>query len=420
MNKLVAVLALAIFGLASAQTTLNYGTWDATREKADRKLIAAFEAANPGIKVKYNLVPWDTYWQKASAMVAGGVTFDVMWMDLDNFPFYASQGALEQIPLEAADKAKYPAGSLAPYLTGDGAKTYGLPLGPQAVSIFVNRSLFKERGLPIPTTSWTWDQMVSAAQKLTFNKGGKKIWGINAFDIQPDLEYGMSFYYTFGGTGIIKKTADGYVPNLDAAFRDTAQRLYDLLYKYKVAPTPKDTPQQGYQLFQAGQMGIYIEGTWMTGVWAESPKLDWAYAPFPTLKAGEKPRAVYSAHALVIPKAAQQKAAAMTFARWVTTSPQAGQLLAQNGLFPTQPEPYQKLYLQALKGRNGEAIFKQLQTSVIRFSDLRTVSNLPEVLNALNAALNLAWTGNIGLDKALEKGTADMSYLLKEAKELKY
>lgn len=420
MKKLVTLLLAATLGLAAAQTTLTYATWDATREKADRKLIAAFEAANPGIKVKYNLVPWDTYWQKASAMVAGGVTFDVMWMDLDNFPFYASQGALEPIPLDAAEKAKYPAQSLAPYLIGDGSQTYGLPLGPQAVCVFINRALFKERGVPIPTTGWTWDQMLSAAQKLTFSKGGKRYWGINGSDLQPDLEYGMSFYYTFGGKGIIQKTANGYTPNLEATFRQTAQRLYDLIYKYKVSPTANDTPQAAYQLFQAGQLGIYVEGTWMTGVWAETPGLDWAFAPFPTLKAGEPPRPLYSAHALVIPKASKQKSAALTFARWITTSSQAGKILAENGLLPTQPDPYEKLFLNALKGRNGEVIFQQLKTSEIRFSNLRTVSNLPEVLNALNADLNLAWTGNLPLDKAIDKANTDMGALLKESKELKY
>lgn len=420
MKKVLAVLATVGLGLAMAQTTITYGTWDATRQKVDEKVIAAFEAANPGIKVKYNLVPWDTYWQKAAAMTAGGVTFDVMWMNLDNLPFYASQGALEPIPLSTEEKAKYPAASINPYMLKDGTQSYGLPLGPQAVSVFVNRQLFKERGVPIPTTAWTWDEVIAAAKKLTFTKGGKKYWGINGQDLQVDLEYGMSFYYTNGGSGIIKKTASGYVPNLDATFASTAQQLYDLIYKYKVAPNPKDNAQAGYQLFQAGQLGIYIEGTWMTAVFAETPKLDWAFAPFPTLKKGQTPKPVFSAHALVVPKSAKQKEAAMTFAKWVTSSQQAGRTLAQNGLFPTQVDPYKALFFQSLPGRNGQTIVEQLKSSVIINSDLHYVSNLPEVLEALNSALNLAWTGNTPLPKAIQKASTDTGKLLKEAKELSY
>jgi multiple sugar transport system substrate-binding protein len=420
MKKVATLLLAATLSLASAQTTITYGTWDATREKADKKVIAAFEAANPGIKVKYNLVPWDTYWQKAAAMTAGGVTFDVMWMNLDNLPFYASQGALEQIAITAQEKARFPAASIGPYMLKDGVQTYGFPLGPQAVSVFVNRQLFKERGIAVPTTAWTWDEVIVAAKKLTFSKGGKKYWGINGQDLQIDLEYGMSFYYTNGGTGIIKKEGSGYVPNLDASFATTAQQLYDLVYKHKVAPTPKDTAQAGYQLFQAGQLGIYVEGTWMTAVFAETPKLDWAFAPFPTLKKGETPKPVFSAHALVVPKSAKQKEVAVNFAKWVTTAQQPSRLLAENGLFPTQVDPYKSLYFQSLPGRNGQTIVEQLKSSVVINSDLHYVSNLPEVLGALNTALNLAWTGNTTLDKAIAQAKAEMGKLLKDAKELNY
>jgi multiple sugar transport system substrate-binding protein len=420
MNKFTAVLLTAALGLASAQTTITYGTWDATREKADKKVIAAFEAANPSIKVKYNLVPWDTYWTKAAAMTAGGVTFDVMWMNLDNLPFYASQGALEQIAISPAEKAKFPAASIDPYMLKDGTQTYGFPLGPQAVSVFVNRQLFKERGVAIPTSAWTWDEVVAAAKKLTFSKGGKKYWGINGQDLQIDYEYGMSFYYTNGGTGIIKKEGSGYVPNLDASFSATAQQLHDLVFKHKVSPTPKDTAQAGYQLFQAGQLGIYVEGTWMTAVFSETPKLDWAFAPFPTLKKGATPRPVFSAHALVVPKSAKQKEAATTFAKWVTTSQQSSRILAENGLFPTQVDPYKFLFFQSLPGRNGQTIVEQLKNSVVINADVHSVSNLPEVLGDLNTALNLAWTGNTPLDKAIAKAAADMGKRLKEAKELNY
>ncbi len=419
----LAALAMAagvalITAKAAAPVTIQYATWDATREKADKKILAAFEKTHPDIKVNYNLVAWDTYWQKAAAMTAGGSTFDVMWMNLDNFPFYASQGALEPIALSPQEKAAYPALSINPYLNTAGTTAYGLPLGPQAVSVFVNRGLFKERGVKIPTSGWTWDEVRAAARKLTFTKGGKKYWGINGQDLQVDLEYGMSFYYTFGGSALIKKTASGWTPNLDSSFRSTAKKLYDLVFTDRVAPSTKDTTQAGYQLFQAGQLGIYIEGTWMTSVLNETPKLDWAFAPFPTMKAGEKSRAVFSAHALAIPTSAKEKDAAKVFAKWVTTDKSASELIANNGLFPTQTAPYSGLFLKSLPNRNGQAILDQLKTSVVINSDLRRISNLPEVLTALNSALNLAWTGNQPLDKAIDKASADMTKLLKDSTDL--
>ncbi len=425
--KKVFVLSLALAGAAVvaaaiAQTsavTIQYATWDESRRPVDEKVIKAFEASHPNIKVKYNIVPWDAYWQKAAAMTAGGVTFDVMWMNLDNLPFYVSQGALEPLTVSASESKVIPNAMIAPYRTSSG-KVYGIPLGPQAVSVYINRDLFKRRGVPVPTKSWTWDQMLAAAKKLTFMDGNKKIWGINGQDLQIDLEYGMSFFYTFGGTTIIKKTATGYVANLDSTFKSTAQKLYDLIYKHHVAPSSKEVTQVGYQIFLAGQMGIYVEGTWMTGVLNGNPKLNWTYAPFPTLKAGDKPKASTSAHALVIPKGAKEKIAALEFIKYVTTSPEAQQVISNNGSLATNSDAYKAQYSKSLPGRNSEVILEQLKTGVIINSDVRLVSNLPEVLGAMNTAFNLAWTGNGKLEDAIKKASGDMDVLLKQAKTLEF
>jgi multiple sugar transport system substrate-binding protein len=418
----LALLGAAVVAAAIAQTsavTIQYATWDESRRPVDEKVIKAFEASHPNIKVKYNIVPWDAYWQKAAAMTAGGVTFDVMWMNLDNLPFYVSQGALEPLTVSASESKVIPSAMIAPYRTASG-KVYGIPLGPQAVSVYVNRDLFKKRGVPVPTKSWTWGQLLAAAQKLTFMDGNKKIWGINGQDLQIDLEYGMSFFYTFGGTTIIKKTATGYVANLDSTFKSTAQKLYDLIYKYHVSPSSKDVTQAGYQIFLAGQMGIYVEGTWMTGVLNGNPKLNWTYAPFPTLKAGDKPKASTSAHALVIPKGAKEKTAALEFAKYVTTNSEAQALISNNGLLATNSDGYKTQYSKSLPGRNAEVILEQLKTGVIINSDVRLVSNLPEVLGAMNTAFNLAWTGNGKLEDAVKKASTDMDTLLKQAKVLEF
>jgi multiple sugar transport system substrate-binding protein len=425
--KKVLVVSLALAGAAvvaaaiaqGSAVTIQYATWDESRRPVDEKVIKAFEASHPNIKVKYNIVPWDAYWQKAAAMTAGGVTFDAMWMNLDNLPFYVSQGALEPLTITASESKVIPNAMIAPYRTSSG-KVYGIPLGPQAVSVYVNRDLFKKRGVPVPTKSWTWDQMLAAAQKLTFMDGNKKIWGINGQDLQIDLEYGMSFFYTFGGTTIIKKTATGYVANLDSIFKSTAQKLYDLIYKYRVSPSSKEVTQAGYQIFLAGQMGIYVEGTWMTGVLNGNPKLNWTYAPFPTLKVGDKPKASTSAHALVIPKGAKEKTAALEFIKYVTTNVEAQALISNNGLLATNSESYKPQYSKSLPGRNAEVILEQLKTGVIINSDVRLVSNLPEVLGAMNTAFNLAWTGNGKLEDAMKKASTDMDVLLKQAKVLEF
>lgn len=413
MNKTLLVLAALSLSSAHAATTIDYATWDGTRQQADEALIAAFQKANPDIKVNYNLVPWGVYWQKAAAMVAGGSTYDVMWMNLDNFPFYQSQGALSPITLNAKTASLLPAVRTAPYRVG--GQLYGVPLGPQPVTVYINRALFRERGVPVPTSSWTYEQMLDAARKLTFVQDGKQVYGINGADLQANLEYGMSFYYGAGGQGLIKKAGNTYVPNLDTTFQKTAQRLLDLIYKDKVAPGPQAAAQQGYQMFLAGQLGILVQGSWMVSTWDQNKDLDWAFAPFPSQN-GLKPRPVVSAHALVVPRGSDNKAAAQTFIVWMTTSTQAQRLLAQRGLLPTLAENYKSQYLQALPGRNAQTVFTQLPNSVVINSSLRGLKGLPEVLSVLSQKMNLAWTGNARLPDAISQASAEMTNLLKQSR----
>lgn len=406
-------LSLALGSAAQAATTIQYATWDATRQKADEALIAAFNKANPDVVVKYNLVPWDVYWQKAAAMTAGGSTFDVMWMNLDNFPFYQSQGALAPLNIPAAATKSIPGAMINPYKVS--GNLYGVPLGPQAVAVFINRALFKERGVPIPTSSWTFEQMMDAAKKLTFQKDGKQIYGFNGNDMQTNREYGMSFYYSAGGKGIIKKSGSSYTTNLDATFENVSKKLWDTVHTLKVAPSPTSTTQQAYQQFLAGQMGILIEGTWMISTWSQNKALDWAFAPFPSMD-GKPIHPVMSAHALVVPAASKNRDAAQKLITWMTTSTQAQRMLAQKGLLPTTYAPYKSQYLQSLPGRNAQVIFDQLPKSVVINADVLSVKNLPEVLDVLEQKMGLAWTGNASVADAIKQARDQMDGLLKQNK----
>ena len=120
----------------------------------------------------------------------------------------------------------------------------------------------------------------------------------------------------------------------------------------------------------------------------------------------------------MIPTASTQKASAQMFLTWMTTSPEAELMVAKAGLLPPQAEQYRAAYLAALKNRNAQTVLAQLPRSVIINDDVRKLSNLPEVLNVLNQQLNLAWTGNTTLPKAIDAASKAMAGLLKQSKEI--
>src|SRR5829696_2835364 len=80
---------------ASAQDSveITYFTFSAAPDHLEdlEQMIAAFEAANPGIKVKVETAPFDQYFTKLQTLIAGGDPPDVFELNYENFVSYASK-----------------------------------------------------------------------------------------------------------------------------------------------------------------------------------------------------------------------------------------------------------------------------------------------------------------------------------------
>jgi ABC-type glycerol-3-phosphate transport system substrate-binding protein len=85
--------------------TISYAIWGDTTELANQqKIVDAFMAKNPSIKVKVTVADWDTYWDKLQTSLAGGNAPDVFVMDGPLFPDYQTRDQLLDLsPLIARD-----------------------------------------------------------------------------------------------------------------------------------------------------------------------------------------------------------------------------------------------------------------------------------------------------------------------------
>lgn len=59
---------------ASAGITLHYMWWTPAYKPYISKAVNAFEQKNPGIKVKYNTLAFNPYWQKIQTLYASGLS----------------------------------------------------------------------------------------------------------------------------------------------------------------------------------------------------------------------------------------------------------------------------------------------------------------------------------------------------------
>jgi multiple sugar transport system substrate-binding protein len=169
------------------KVTLEASWWgDDTRAALFHKVIQQFEAKYPNVTVKETPVgsPDDLFNRLATDFGGGGETApDLFALGGAKPQEYGSAGALLDLSTvkNIVQSDKYPDFSLTSAKV-DG-KLYSLPTGGNATAAFVNTDIFKSAGLPVPDSSWTWDDLVSAADKIGSmglkNAQGKPIYGLD-------------------------------------------------------------------------------------------------------------------------------------------------------------------------------------------------------------------------------------------------
>lgn len=171
IKRLVVLLIVLLSSLGFAQTTVTWAFWGSPEEKATHeKVAAAFMEQNPDINIEIWHQPWGDYFTKLQTLWAAGDASaipDVMF--LFPVPSYAKDGVLENLD-PYIEKAGY---NLDDYWPGllDSAKyegsVYGFPRDIGLEVLYYNKDIFDEAGVDYPTDDWTWDDLLSAAEKLT-------------------------------------------------------------------------------------------------------------------------------------------------------------------------------------------------------------------------------------------------------------
>jgi multiple sugar transport system substrate-binding protein len=169
------------------KVTLEASWWgDDTRAALFHKVIQQFEDKYPNVTVKETPVgsPDDLFNRLATDFGGGGETApDLFALGGAKPQEYGSAGALLDLATvkNIVQSDKYPDFSLTSAKV-DG-KLYGLPTGGNATAAFINTDIFKQAGVAVPTSKWTWDDLISAADKIGSmglkNTQGKPIYGLD-------------------------------------------------------------------------------------------------------------------------------------------------------------------------------------------------------------------------------------------------
>jgi ABC-type glycerol-3-phosphate transport system substrate-binding protein len=204
---------------------------------------------------------------KFNALVAAGTPPDLYYCSTPGLQ--AADGTFAPID-QYVDKdfmARVPQAFIDGY-TGLDGKLYGLQLGGWFPVVLINTKLLKDAGVAVPSTDWTWDDVVAIGQKVTKDANGKgptdaafdpkkaAVWGFWAGWFADDITAFSN------GAARMDPTHTRYLSN-DPKFIEAWKWWADLSTTYKVMPTNDWMGTNGTsasQLFMAGKLAMYAEG----------------------------------------------------------------------------------------------------------------------------------------------------------------
>jgi multiple sugar transport system substrate-binding protein len=242
--------------------------------------IPQFQKAHPGVKVNLVSVPGPTTFDvKLANLIAAGTPPDVwsQWGPSD-FVDYSWRGLTANLDAylkrDIKEYADFYPGAMK---YGQWNHTqHGIPLMLGGTYTFFHMDLFDKAGVPYPPVSWddkswTWDEMIRRAKKLTkhFGDPSKAIYGVYLILGCPE-----EFVWLWGGDVWDKDVYYGNgVPhtshwNTPQAI-DAIQSLADLTYVHKVMPNPAVTnvlsSSGNNDPFLTGRVAMSMTGIW--GFW---------------------------------------------------------------------------------------------------------------------------------------------------------
>lgn len=284
-----------------------WGLWE--DESTVKSLITEYQNKNPGVTINYIRQAQQDYRERLTNSLAKGQGPDIFRFHNTWVPMFTSE--LDNVPSSVISAAEY-AQIYYPVIASDmasGTGLVGIPLGYDALTLFINEDIFAAEGATPPTT---WNELRDVAKRLTkvengvITRAGVALGGTENVDHWPEIvglmflqnqaslvnptgdkaEDALVFYTLFAN---VDKVWDTTLPpstfsfatgNL-AMYFGPSWRAFDFKaknpnLKFKTVPLPqlpKDNPNEP---------DVSYATYWVEGVWVRSPhkKQAWAFMKF--------------------------------------------------------------------------------------------------------------------------------------------
>jgi len=358
-------------------------------------VVAAFEAANPGITVEATRYAYDDFKPALLTSLAGGEAPDSARMDIAWVSEFANEGALMQLDGVMPGFEEIAAGTFSGPLSTNywQGHYYGLPQNTNTQVLLWNKDVFGDTGVPT-----TMEEFAEVACALTegetqygYALGGTYFWA-------P-----APIFYSMGGVIVDEgiTTASGYINGAESVEAFTL--LTDLYNQGCISPNLLGGGIGTADGHATGLYAMIIDGPWMVDIYKGNyPDFEVNFALVPTGADGTT-SSVVGGEDVVIFEGTANSEAAMKWAAYLL-SEESQAMMAEVGVIPT---------LSSLKGDPGlpeyfGVFLEQLETAQARVPHPKW----SDMDGAINNAFQRMLRGEQSSQEALNQAADEINALL--------
>ena len=363
---------------------------ESKEEEVFMNSVSSFESAYPNVTVEVTMVPFGNADQLFMTAAQGGQAPDLMRLSSDQL------GAIGEVRVDGfplledlrphltpQDRAVFEERALQAMRYGDAL--YGIPASQDCLSLIFNKALFDAQGLAYPDETWTHQDLLNAAELLTY----QDVQGL-AIPIKTAYWW-FPIQEGFGGS-LFDENGE---PTLDSNGSSDAMRwMLDLELEHGVVATGTQIEGMKNQ-FISSKAAMIFDGPWNWATY-EASRLNIGQTLLPTVEStGERMSPLVTYKGWTVSKQSANKVAATELALWLSSEDVQKEFAVETYTMPTH------VALESDSDINDDAVLAGFLEQTKEGTPAPTTRAMSLVYDPLSTAFEQAYSGIASTDEAL-------------------
>lgn len=316
--------------------------WQEAAIATNKFIVNEWNSLHPELKVEYIQGTWNSAHDYLITAFETGDVPDIFHYESSVIIDYAMRGYLTDLAPYISPEMKNDILDVAwVTVTRPNGEVSGIPFLIESLVVLYNKSLFEREKIVPPTSKnpWTWDELQSAARKLTKDIDGDGVidqYGVG-MGLRNSANIIMNTSISFGGS-FFKKSGNHFVVEAKDQEKKLLQTIVNMLYKDKSA-SPASIGETGAGMIPGFFRGRYAMlvgiGSWARQQLVENAPKEFKWGVMPPIKAQTQMYGA-STQTLSVPKKSKRAKEAVQFIDFMLSSKNTALLALNDWMIPAR------------------------------------------------------------------------------------